>query len=114
MNAKKKIEEEKLMNILNPPKVNREFKITIRFQIHSLNKVDHAFELAKRNPYFLEEGEGNSHRVYVSFYPQDAEALHELFHLVHDREATRLYLNNKAIPYIQELWLLLMWFYTIK
>lgn len=114
MNAKKKFEEEKLKNILNPLTVNREFKITIRFQTHSLKKIDHAFELAKKNPYFQEEGEGDSHWVYVSFYPQDVEALHEMFHLVHDREKTRLYLNNKMIPYIQELWLLLMWFYRIK
>jgi hypothetical protein len=114
MNAKKKIEEEKLMNILNPPTVNREFKITIRFQKYSLKKVDHAFELAQKNPYFLEEDQGDSQRVYVSFYPQDAEALQEMFNLVHDRETTRLFLNNKSIPYIQELWLLLMWFYKIK
>jgi hypothetical protein len=114
MNTKKKIEEEKLMNILHPPKVNREFKITIRFQKHSIKKVDQAFELAQKNPYFLVEGEGDSQRVYASFYPRDAEALHELFDLVDDRETTRLYLNNKAVPYIQELWLLLMWFYTIK
>lgn len=114
MNAKETIQEEKLMNILNPPQGNREFKVTIRFLKYSFNKVDQAFELAKKNPYFLEEREGDSLRVYVSFYPQDAEALREMFNLVHDRETTRLYLNNKAIPYIQELWLLLMWFYMIK
>ncbi|MCU0285024.1 MAG: hypothetical protein MUF15_01370 [Acidobacteria bacterium] len=114
MNAKKKIEEEKLKNILNPPVASREFKITIRFKKQALQPIDHAFELAKKNPYFLEEAEGNPQYVYVSFYPQDVEALHEMFNLVHNREATRLYLNNRLIPYIQELWLPLMWFYRIK
>lgn len=116
MNAKKIIEEEKLINILHPPKVNREFKITIRFQKYPIKKVDQAFELAQKNPYFLVdgEGEGDSQKVYASFYPRDAQALHELFDLVGDRETTRLYLNNKLVPYVQELWLLLMWFYTIK
>lgn len=114
MNIKTKIEEEKLMNILHPPKVNREFKITVRFQKHPINMVDHAFELAKENPFFLVEGEGDYQRVYASFYPRDAAALHQLFNLVAEREKTRFYLNNKLVPYIQELWLLLMWFYTIK
>lgn len=126
MNAKKIIEEEKLINILHPPKVNREFKITIRFQKYPIKKVDQAFELAKKNPYFLVDGdgdgdgggggesEGDFQKVYASFYPRDAQALHELFDLVGDRETTRLYLNNKLVPYVQELWLLLMWFYTIK
>ena len=34
MDAKKRIEEEKLFNILNPKKANSAFKITIRFQKH--------------------------------------------------------------------------------
>lgn len=114
MNAKKKIEEEKLFNILNPKKSNREFKITIRFQKHLTKKYEKAAALAKKNPYFLEEGAGYFYKIYVSFYPQDVEALFEIFELVKDQETTKIYLNNKLIPYIQDLWLFLMWFYKIK
>jgi len=114
MDAKNTIEEEKLANILNPKKANREFKITLRFRKHLTKKYEQAVELAKKNPYFLEEGEGDFYKIYVSFYPRDVEALYEIFELVKDQESTRIYLNNKLIPYIQDLWLFLMWFYKIK
>jgi hypothetical protein len=114
MDAKKKIEEEKLFNILNPKKSNREFKITLRFQKHLTKKYRQAVQLAKKNPSFMEEGEGDFYKIYVSFYPQDVEDLYELFELVKDQETTKIYLNNKLIPYIQDLWLFLMWFYKIK
>lgn len=114
MDAKNKIEEEKLVNILNPRKANREFKITLRFRKHLTKKYEQAVQLAKKNPYFLEEGEGDFYKIYVSFTPRDVEALYEIFELVKDQESTRIYLNNKLIPYIQDLWLFLMWFYKIK
>lgn len=114
MDAKHTIEEEKLVNILNPKKANREFKITLRFRKHLTKKYEQAVELARKNPYFLEEGEGDFYKIYVSFYPRDVEALYEIFELVKDQESTRIYLNNKLIPYIQDLWLFLMWFYKIK
>jgi hypothetical protein len=114
MDARKKIEEEKLSNILNPRGANREFKITVRFQKHLTKKYEQAVLLARQNPSFMEEGEGDFHRIYVSFFPREVEALYEIFELVKDQETTRLYLNNKLIPYIQDLWLFLMWFYRIK
>ncbi len=114
MDAKTKIQEEKLFNILNPRKANREFKITVRFQKHLTKKYESAVRLAKQNPYFLEEGEGDFYKIYVSFYPSDVEGLYELFELVKDQETTRIYLNNKLIPYIQDLWLFLMWFHRVK
>ncbi len=113
MDAGKIIQEEKLFNILNPKKANREFKITVRFRKHLTKKYEKAVQLARQNPTFMEEGEGDFHKIYVSFYPQDVEALYELFELVKEQESTRIYLNNKLIPYIQDLWLFLMWFYRI-
>jgi len=114
MDARKKIQEEKLMNILNPKRANKDFKITLRFRKQLTKKYEKAVELAKTNRYFLEEGEGDFYKIYVSFYPEDVEKLFEIFELVKDQETTRVYLNNKLIPYIQDLWLFLMWFYRIK
>lgn len=114
MIAKQKIQEEKLFNILNPKKANKDFKITIRFQKHLTRKYEEAAALAKKNKYFLEEGEGDYYKIYVSFYPEDVEDLYNIFELVKDQETTKIYLNNKLIPYIQDLWLFLMWFYKIK
>ena len=113
MDAKKKIEEEKLFNILNPKKANTDFKITIKFRKHLTPKYEQALELASRNNYFLEEGTGSTRKVYASFYPEDTEELHQLFDLVHQYEDTEIFLNNKRIPYIQDLWLFLMWFYKL-
>ncbi|MGD2086155.1 MAG: hypothetical protein PVH61_08230 [Candidatus Aminicenantes bacterium] len=114
MNARKKIQEEKLFNILNPKRANKEFKITLRFRKQLTRKYEKAVELAKANKYFLEEGDGDFYKIYVSFYPEDVEKLFEIFELVKDQETTKVYLNNKLIPYIQDLWLFLMWFYRIK
>ncbi|MEN8152397.1 MAG: hypothetical protein ABFR75_00115 [Acidobacteriota bacterium] len=114
MDARTKIEEEKLSNILNPKKSNKEFKITIRFQKHLSKKYEKAVELAKKNPTFMDEGEGEFYKVYVSYFPEEVDALYELFELVKEQETTKIYLNNKLIPYIQDLWLFLMWFYRVK
>jgi hypothetical protein len=114
MDARQQIQEEKLQNILNPRKSNREFKITIRFQKHFSKNFAKALELAKKNKYFMEEGEGDFYKAYASFYPTEVEDLFDLFELVKDHETTKIYLNNKAIPYIQDLWLFLLWFYRVK
>jgi hypothetical protein len=114
MQAKEKIAEEKLYNILNPKRANKEFKITLRFQKHLSKNYEKALKLARRNKHFLEEGEGEFYRVYASFTPRDVEELYRIFELVKDHETTRIYLNNKLIPYIQDLWLFLMWFYKIN
>ena len=114
MTTREKIQEEKLQNILNPKKANRDFKITIRFRKHLSRNFENALELAKRNRFFMEEGKGDSYRVYASFYPDEADGLHALFELVKELEATHIYLNNKLIPYVQDLWLFLMWFYRVK
>jgi hypothetical protein len=114
MDARTKIQEEKLFNILNPKRANKEFKITLRFQKHLSKKYEEAVKLAKINKYFLEEGSGDFYKIYASFYPEDVEELYRIFELVKEQETTKIYLNNKLIPYIQDLWLFLMWFHRIK
>lgn len=114
MDAKSRIQEEKLQNILFPKKSNKEFKITIRFQKHLSKKYEEALALARKNKFFMEEGEGNHYKVYVSYYPDDVDDLYRVFELVKEFEATKIYLNNKMIPYTQDLWLFLMWFYRVQ
>jgi len=114
MDARLKIQEEKLFNILNPREANKTFKITVRFQKSPTKKFDQALALAQKNKYFMEEGQGDFYKVYVSFFPEDVADLYEIFELVKEHETTRIYLNNKYIPYIQDLWLFLMWFYRVR
>jgi len=114
MDARQQIQEEKLQNILNPRHSNKEFKITVRFQKHYSRNFEKALELARKNQYFLDEGQGDYYRAYASFYPDAVEDLFNLFELVKDHETTKILLNNKAIPYIQDFWLFLMWFYRVR
>lgn len=113
MNASEIIRREKLDNILNPKKTNRSFKITIRFQKQLTRNFERALELARRNPYFMEEGEGDFYKVYAGFTPDRVDELYQLFELVKGAETTVIFLNNKRIPYIQDLWMFLMWFYRV-
>jgi len=113
MEAREIIQKEKLDNILNPRKSNRSFKITIRFQKQLTRNYEKALEMARLNPDFMEEGEGNFYKVYASYTPDNVDELYQLFELVKGAETTAIFLNNKRIPYIQDLWLFLMWFYRV-
>jgi adenine C2-methylase RlmN of 23S rRNA A2503 and tRNA A37 len=113
MNGAERIQQEKLENILNPKTANRQFKVTVRFEKHLSARFEEALELARGNETYLEEQVAGSVRYYVTFQPQDVDRLYELFERVKDQESTVLFLNNKRIPYIQDLWLFLMWFYRV-
>jgi len=114
MNGVARINQEKLDNILNPRIANRSFKITIRFEKHLSKQFEEALALAHKNETFIEEDIAGTVRYYVSFQPADVDRLYELFERVKEQESTVLFLNNRRIPYIQDLWLFLMWFYRVR
>lgn len=114
MNSAARIDQEKLDNILNPRSANRSFKITVRFEKHLSRKFEEALTLARQSDSFLEEETAGTVRYYVSFRPADVDRLYEIFELVKEQESTVLFLNNKRIPFIQDLWLFLMWFYRVR
>jgi hypothetical protein len=66
------------------------------------------------NKYFMDEGNGYYYKFYVSFYHEDVEELYKILELVKNYESTKIFINNKPIPFIQDLWLFLAWFYKIK
>lgn len=114
MNGVERIDQEKLNNILNPKSANRSFKITVRFERHLSKRFEEALALARGNESFIEEEVAGTVRYYASFQPADVDSLYELFEKVKEQETTVLFLNNKRIPYIQDLWLFLMWFYRVR
>ena len=105
--------EDKLQDILYPSTQAKEFKITIVFtrKIHANYK--RAVDLARRNPTYHEEGNGEFVRHSATFATSEVEDLFELFNLVHDWDSTEVLVNNKNLPYGHQLWLPLMWFYRI-
>jgi hypothetical protein len=106
--------EEKLADILYPSTKAREFKITLVFRYRLSPDYEKAVGLAKKNPTYKEEGDGEWTRHSATFTPSEVDDLFVLFNLVHEWEGTEVLVNHKRIPYGQQLWLPLMWFYRIK
>jgi hypothetical protein len=106
--------EEKLDSILHPNDLAKEFKITIEFGYKTSPNYEKAVDLARRNPTYREEGEGEWIRHSTTYFPEDVEDLFELFNLVHEWDKTDVLVNHKKIPYGHQLWLPLMWFYRVK
>ncbi len=106
--------EEKLDSILHPTDQAKEFKITIEFEYKTSPNYEKAVDLARRNPTYREEGEGEWIRHSATYFPEDVEDLFELFNLVHEWDKTDVLVNHKKIPYGHQLWLPLMWFYRVK
>jgi hypothetical protein len=107
-------EEEKLDSILHPSTQAKTFKITLEFGHKTSPNYEKAVDLAKRNPTYMAEGEGEWIRHSATYTPQEVEELFRLFSLIHEWENTEVLVNHKRIPYGHQLWLPLMWFHRVK
>jgi hypothetical protein len=106
--------KEKLESILHPSPQAKSFKITLIFGHNTSSDYKKAVELAKKNPTYKEEGSGENICHSATYAPEGVEELHELFTLVHKWEDVDILINHKRIPYGPQLWLPLMWFYTVE
>ncbi len=106
--------EEKLDSILHPSTQAKTFKITLEFGHKISPNYEKAVDLAKRNPTYHEEGEGEWIRHSATYTPTEVDELFRLFNLIHEWEKTEVLVNHKRIPYGHQLWLPLMWFHRIK
>ena len=106
--------EEKLDSILHPSTTAKTFKITLEFGYKISPNYEKAVDLARRNPTYREEGEGEWVRHSATYTPQDVEELFRMFSLFHEWENTEVLVNHKRIPYGHQLWLPLMWFHRVK
>jgi hypothetical protein len=106
--------QEKLEDILHPSGTAKVFRITVVFGYKLHPKYRKAVALAKRNPTYREEGEGEWILHSAVFTPAEVDDLFDLFDIVHDWDKTEILVNHKPIPYGHQLWIPLMWFYRIK
>jgi hypothetical protein len=106
--------QEKLDDILYPTTLAPSFRITMIFGYRMTPEYKKAVAIAKRNPTYQEEGEGEWIRHSAVYTPAEVEELFQLFNLIHDWESTEILVNHKRLPYAHQLWLPLMWFYRIK
>jgi hypothetical protein len=105
---------EKLTDILYPSPKAKKFQITLVFRYKLSPDYEKAVNLAKRNPTYRQEGDGEWTRHFATFTPDEVDDLYDLFNLVHEWDGTEVLVNHKRIPYGSQLWLPLMWFYRIK
>lgn len=106
--------DEKLESILRHSTQAKSFKVTLEFGYKISADYKKAVELAKKNPTYKKEGNGEWVRHSATYTPEEVDGLYELFNLIHDWENTEVLINHKRIPYGHQLWLPLMWFYRIK
>jgi hypothetical protein len=109
-----KTAEEKLTDILHTSTKAKEFKITLVFGHRLSPDYSKAIDLAKRNPAYTEEGNGEWVRHSATYTPAQVDELFALFNLVHEWDTTEVLVNHKRIPYAHQLWIPLMWFYRIR
>lgn len=105
---------EKLADILQPSTEAKSFRITIVFGYKMSPGYEKAAALAKKNPAYKEEGDGEWIRHSATYTPEGVDDLFDLFNLVHEWDTTEVLVNNKKLPYGHQLWLPLMWFYRIR
>jgi len=105
--------QEKLDDILHPSASAKSFRITVVFRRRSDPRYPKAVLMAKRNPAYREEGEGDWIRHSAVYTPAEVDDLFDLFNLVHEWEGTEILVNHKPLPYGHQLWLPLMWFYRL-
>lgn len=106
--------EEKLDSILHPSTTAKTFKITLEFGYKTSPNYKKAVDLAKKNPTYKEEGDGEWTRHSATYTPAEVEELFRLFALIHEWQNTEVLVNHKRIPYGHQLWLPLMWFHRVK
>jgi hypothetical protein len=109
-----KATEEKLDDILHPSTKAKEFRVTLVFGHKTSPDYARAVDLAKRNPFYTEEGSGEWVRHSATYTPAEVDELFALFNLVHEWDKTEVLVNHKRIPFARQLWLPLMWFYRIR
>jgi hypothetical protein len=105
--------QEKLEDILRPGTKAKSFRITVVFRRSPDPRYPKAVLMARQNPTYREEGEGDWIRHSAVYTPAEVEALFDLFNTVHEWEGTEILVNHKPLPYGQQLWLPLMWFYRL-
>ena len=86
------------------------FSVTLEFPAFAGPDYTRAVAMARAADDYRELGSGDRLRHRARFYPRDAVALRDLFHLVGGDDATAVLIDDKPVPHARELWLPLIWF----
>jgi hypothetical protein len=88
----------------------RPFSVSLDFPVFAGDDYPRAVQLARSSAEYREIGAGDRLRHRARYYPKDAAALRDLFHIVGRLDATEVLIDDKPVPYARELWLPLVWF----
>jgi len=86
------------------------FSVTLDFPAFGDPDYTRAVQMARASAEYREVRRGDRVRHRARFYPRDAVALRDLFHIVGRLDATEVLIDDKPVPYARELWLPLIWF----
>jgi len=86
------------------------FSVTLEFPRFDGDDYARAVAMARASAEYREIGAGERLRHRARFYPKDALALRNLFHVVGRHHGTDVLIDDKPVPYGRELWLPLFWF----
>jgi len=107
------IQEARLHQILRPVH-QQPLEITVEYTPLAHPDGDPAADLCRRAPRHTLEPSPESGRVLAHFDREHVQELFELFECVKDRPGTLILVNHRPLPYGQDLWLFLMWFYRVR
>ena len=88
----------------------RPFSVTLDFPAFDGDDYARAVSMARGSAEYREIGSRDGVRHRARFFPKDAHALRDLFHIVGRLDATEVLIDDKPVPYGRELWLPLFWF----
>jgi hypothetical protein len=94
--------------LFGTPKLS--FSVTLEFPRFDGDDYARAVAMARASAEYREIGAGERLRHRARFYPKDALALRDLFHVVGRHHGTDVLIDDKPVPYGRELWLPLFWF----
>ncbi|MDH5405039.1 MAG: hypothetical protein OEZ30_00135 [Candidatus Aminicenantes bacterium] len=101
----------RMIEILYPEKLREKFTITIVFGHSRKKQYREAVELAKQAPSYYTKGEGRWLKHYAKYDSLSATKLFELTSLLDKFIKFEVLVQDKPLPYGQNLWLPLMWIF---
>ena len=106
-------QEARLHRILRPTH-QQSLEISVEYTPLSPRESDPADALCRKAPHFAPNPSPHTGRIMAHFDRGHVQELFDLFECVKERPGTQIRVNHRPLPYGQDLWLFLMWFYRVR
>ena len=109
-----------MVEILYPDRADKSFNVTVVFGPPPAGgddpdtverEYERAVSIARKSKRYRSEGSGRYLRHFATFGIDEVNDLHEVFYRVSEYPFCEILVRGKRVPYGQELWLPLLWFF---